>query len=558
MAKDLQYYFAQLRRIEETREKTAEKEIRKIYKDMLKDLQHFIADEYVKLADEGKLTYEILRGKGEYARFLEEVEQRLNKISPKVSKEIKTAVEEIYKLSYDGMVDAVRKSASTDELRAALHGVSSVTPETIKAAVENPVAGLTLADTLEKNRREIIYNIKRQIGIGLTVGDRMTTMAKRISESLDGDYKKAVRIARTEVHRVREAGHLESCIEIQDTLEQGVSGMEMHKIWRTMQDERVRPNKRYRTKKGWKTTRGSGPDHQKMDGQEVPVKEKFDLGGGVTAMAPGQSGVAGHDINCRCTVIYKLREKAKTSAGKVEQATADDFNTVSTSKELENFKSLSAEEQYAQLWQWHSDSSLEDALDDMGMRGESITQVASYKLNNNTKPLVLKADDFDDYVKTSRSEILYRGTTPVTKRVNGESVVVKTAKEINDYTKYGEFTWIGKGTYGDGIYFSNKSETAVQYSNKYGAGSVMEAVLKPNAKGISFADLRELYAKSSAEAERCEDADAAAFGKWLYFNNGDPYGAVALINGYDYVTVERPNGELYIAVVNRGALIVKE
>ena len=152
MAKDLEYYTAQLRRIEEHREQEAEKEIRKMYKDMMKDLQHFIADEYVQLAQDGKLTYEILHGKNRYAKFLEEVEQHLNGISPKVSKEIRQTVEEIYKLGYEGMVDAVAKSTTSQELREALKSVSGVSPEIIKAAVENPVSGLTLNDTLEKNR----------------------------------------------------------------------------------------------------------------------------------------------------------------------------------------------------------------------------------------------------------------------------------------------------------------------------------------------------------------------------------------------------------------------
>ena len=62
--------------------------------------------------------------------------------------------------------------------------------------------GLTLKDTLEKHRKDIIYAIKRDIGVGLSNGDRYTTMARRISKNLDGDYKKSIRIVRTEAHRV--------------------------------------------------------------------------------------------------------------------------------------------------------------------------------------------------------------------------------------------------------------------------------------------------------------------------------------------------------------------
>ena len=74
--------------------------------------------------------------------------------------------------------------------------IKYVRPETLKDAVNNPVSGLTLNDNLEKNRAEIVYNIKQTIGIGLQNGDRYETMAKRVAESLDNDYNKAIRIVR--------------------------------------------------------------------------------------------------------------------------------------------------------------------------------------------------------------------------------------------------------------------------------------------------------------------------------------------------------------------------
>lgn len=305
--KDLEYYIAQVRKIEEHRDKGVEAKIRKTYKEILKDLRHFIADEYVRMAEDGELTYEVLHAKGEYARFLEEVEQRVNNISPKVSAEIKTTVEETYKLAYQGLVDAVEKSGTAEGLRENLNGVRAITPETVKRAVENPISGLTLNDTLEKNRKEIIWNIKRQIGIGLTQGDRMTTMAKRVSENLDNDYKKAIRIVRTETHRVREAGRHDAATEVDEALKQGTTGMRMVKTWKTKKDERVRPSYRYKTRKGWKFGRSkNGADHQKMDGVTILADEYFDLGGGVKTLKPSNSGDAKNDINCRCHVSYDM------------------------------------------------------------------------------------------------------------------------------------------------------------------------------------------------------------------------------------------------------------
>ena len=435
MAKDLQYYYAQLRRIEEHREKSTEKEIRKLYKSMLTDLQHFISDEYVKLAEDGQLTYEILRGKNEYARFLDEVEKRLNGISPKVSKEIRTTVNEMYKLSYDGMVDAVSKSTSSDALRAAFKGVKGATPETIKAAVENPIAGLTLSDTLEKNRRDIIYNIKKQIGIGLTAGDRMSTMARRIADSLDGDYKKAVRVARTEVHRVRETGHNDCVEEIDQTLQNGTTSLRMVKIWRTMKDERVRPQQRVKTKHGWKTVIRGNADHMKMEGQAVLADELFDLGGGLKAKAPGQSGDASNDINCRCTVEYVLMsdEEYFKATGKHFDGAVHKVETRETPVTLENFKEYENE--------WANETLFKGVnKEDVEYTQEALRQIFdenAYSMRVDAKRMMSIVDNgFKTQFETGRSNgsLAKRERTWATQQLFG---VDSSSLKPSDFEKYG-------------------------------------------------------------------------------------------------------------------------
>lgn len=311
MAKDLEYYLAQARRIAEHREVGAERELRKLYKAMLKDLQQFLSETYIQYAEDDKLTYAMLQKAGYDARFLEEVEQRLNLSTPAAAKQLHELVEETYRAAYEAMVDGVRRVADGETLDAAFAETVAITPEQIKAAVENPVSGLKLSDTLEKNRREIIYSIKQSVGIGLMIGARYTTIARRIAEQVDGDYKKAVRIARTEAHRVREAGNHDAAMGVDRALQNGTTGWRMVKRWKTMQDERVRPQRRRKGKKGWYTVMGRGANHMKLDGQTVLEDEPFDLGGGVTAMAPGQSGVAGHDINCRCYASREMMDDAE-------------------------------------------------------------------------------------------------------------------------------------------------------------------------------------------------------------------------------------------------------
>lgn len=296
----LEKYLVELRRIREHRTKGAEKEIRVIYKALLRDLQAHIGKYYSKYGEDDKLSYEILYRKGKYARFLEEVEHKLNDISPKTKKVIRKTVEETYKSSYEGMVKAVTESADNRELQEAAQKLGSLDGDTVKQVVNNPISGLTLKDTLEKNRKDIIYDVKRNIGVGLMNGDRYSTMSRRIAESLDGDYKKAVRIVRTETKRTGEGGTYDFYARIDKKLQDAETGQRIQKTWHTAQDQKVRPGRGISKKPSGKA------NHQRMEGKKLLIDEKFDLGRGVKTLCPGNSGDASNDINCRCWLSYSF------------------------------------------------------------------------------------------------------------------------------------------------------------------------------------------------------------------------------------------------------------
>lgn len=274
---------------------------------MRKELRHYLADTYSQYAEDDKLTYEILQRHSRYARFLDEVEKKINDLSPETKRLIRSTVEQVYEHTYNGMIDAVQ-----DRAQDVVSGLKGCTQAILRRAVENPVSKLTLNDRLEKHRKEIIYDIKQAITVGLMNGDRYSTMAGRIKQSVDGSYKKAIRISRTETHRVREAGNLDAARSVQEALSSGNVPLQMMKVWKTMKDERVRPAKQ----KG----RNKQYDHRKMDGVAVKIDEEFILPSGAKTMAPGQSGVAGEDINCRCYLSYELRkvdeESVKQTGGK--------------------------------------------------------------------------------------------------------------------------------------------------------------------------------------------------------------------------------------------------
>ena len=309
-----------IRRIAEHRKVLTEKKIEAIYNSLMDDLDTFLAKGYKKYADEnGRLYISYLDAQRKRAWFLNEIVKNVDSLEPSLRREINALINATYKECYQGMANAIKKADTAKKLASVTKDLN-VRPEVLKQAVNNNISKLTLPAVLEKHRGELIYQIQQELNIGLMNGDRYETMAKRISERLNVSQSKAMNITRTETHRNIESGFMD-CAE---NISSSVEGSEFiyAATWRTMLDERVRPQQRRKTKKGWKTTISkNGANHQKMEGATVKVGENFDLGSGDKTKAPSQSNVAAHDCNCRCFLEYNLltaEEFAKATNQTVE------------------------------------------------------------------------------------------------------------------------------------------------------------------------------------------------------------------------------------------------
>lgn len=294
-----------IRRIAEHREKLTDKKIEAIYRSLEKELNAFIANVYVTYADEeGRLYISYLDAKNSRARFLQEIIENVDSISEPLRNQIMSLVEETYTKCYDGMLKAFKKAYSTTAFEYIVKDIV-VNPYVLKRALSNNISKLTLPAVMEIHRNEIIYQIQQELNIGLMQGDRYEKMAKRISERIGVSRSKAMNIVRTETHRNVEGGFMDCAEHLQECLDG--SDLIYAATWRTMKDERVRPQIRRKTKKGWKTSFSkSGANHMKMEGVTVKAGELFNLGNGVKAKAPSKSGVAAHDCNCRCFLEYNL------------------------------------------------------------------------------------------------------------------------------------------------------------------------------------------------------------------------------------------------------------
>lgn len=303
--KALDKYLVEVKRVEESRSKGVDKEIRFLYKSLLKKLNSFIGEYYTKYSDDnGVLNVAILQQNAKYASFLEEVDKNIKEVTPAISKTIKSTVEKTYKACFEGMINGFSNSAGDSKFKDSFNGLS-IKPEVLKAAVENPISGLTLPERLQKHRQDVIYDIRQSISNSLMTGERFDTTSKKLVERLDVSYGKASSIVRTESHRVQEKGLMDGAEHINDKVKG--DGLVYAAIWHNLGDEKVRPNIRVKTKKGWKTYKShTNANHKKMEGQLIESGGYFDLGNGIKAKSPGESGDASNDCNCRCFVEYEM------------------------------------------------------------------------------------------------------------------------------------------------------------------------------------------------------------------------------------------------------------
>lgn len=303
-AQQLWQYQVQLRRIAASREAGVEDQIRQEFQRVLQKIQQILSRYYIAFGSNENATMSAgdLRAVGQYQNFLQDVLSGLDGISEPIDREIRNAIENAYTVTYNGMVRGVQQaSEGTLALRDALGGLIATTPETVQHIVEHPMDKLKLSTILQRRRSQIISHTKKTLAVGLADGNSYTQMAHRIAESLNGDYKKAMRIVRTESNRAINRGFEDVAQRTADLIE-GSDYIHV-KEWCSMEDESVRDT------------------HRHLNGKVIHVKDKFVSKSGRKADCPGGFGDPSEDINCRCFLAYRFltREEFLAQGGKLPE-----------------------------------------------------------------------------------------------------------------------------------------------------------------------------------------------------------------------------------------------
>lgn len=148
----------------------------------------------------------------------------------------------------------------------------------ITKLIASPVAGKTLSSRIHKDTGKLAKRATQAIRDGLWRGDSYEKIAARLKDMHRMSYDNALRIIRTENHRIQALATQKGYGDAVD------KGIKLKKKWVASLDGRTRH------------------DHRQLDNKIVGIDEKFKVGSYET-MAPGLFGVASEDINCRCTTI---------------------------------------------------------------------------------------------------------------------------------------------------------------------------------------------------------------------------------------------------------------
>ncbi len=159
--------------------------------------------------------------------------------------------------------------------------------------------------------------ITAQVSRGIAVGMSWQMMAKQLSGTTNIGFNNAVRITRTEGHRIQNQSTMDACYKAKE------KGADVVKQWDSTLDSSTRES------------------HVAVDGEIRELDEKFSNG----LMFPGDpSGGAAEVVNCRCALLQRARwaleEKVNPDTGGVYWEDGEFTKMDNESGELVNFKSI--------------------------------------------------------------------------------------------------------------------------------------------------------------------------------------------------------------------------
>lgn len=267
-------------------EKKLLKELKKIYEDAAKEVEQkirisngkidLLLSVYDELDDKQK---SLLQSQIYQKKFQENLKKQLDELIGNLNID-----------SYDSITRYLADSYYTGYIGTMYdiqgQGIPLITPINEKQVTRAMTLNTKLSVPLYTRMGIDVGVLKKQIAKHISRGIATSSSYAHIARNIDGasntGFNKAMRIARTEGHRIQ----VLSANDAQHAAK--AKGCEVVKQWDATLDGRTRPM------------------HRLLDGKLAEIDEPFVVDD-IEVMYPGGFGIASQDVNCRCALLQRAR-----------------------------------------------------------------------------------------------------------------------------------------------------------------------------------------------------------------------------------------------------------
>lgn len=260
------------------------------------------------------------------------------KYQEELKKQVEIAIKDLQQNNYNTINEYLNNVYTNSFVGThySLHnqGIPLITPinqqQVVRAITLNSKVSNGLYSRLGVDVNKFKRTITAEVSRGISTGSTWTHIAKQISNKGNVTYSSAVRIARTEGHRIQNEASLDAVAEAKK------KGADVVKQWDSTLDDKTRET------------------HRQLDGQIRELDEYFEVNG-LKATAPGHFGDPAEDCNCRCCLLQRARWGLDEDELKTLQDRAEYFE-LDKSKDFGDFK-----EKYLQIIE--NDVKIEDNIE---------------------------------------------------------------------------------------------------------------------------------------------------------------------------------------------------
>lgn len=357
------------------------KELQQVFKKARQDVQEKISELNAR-TDMQNLQSIIYQKKYQQA-ILGQINEALADLKSGQYKTVEEYLTESYDNGYIGMMYSLQSQGipmtipiNDRNVVRALTTDSKLSSSYYKA---DPVRG-RLAENVDLLKQRVRSNLSRGIIAGKSWLDVAVDIADGMNNPFDIALRDAMRIVRTEGHRVHQQGFLDAGDKAKD------KGADILKQWDATMDSKTRP------------------EHQQADGQIVEWDEYFTVGG-EKMKAPSVGGSAKNVCNCRCQLLQRARWALDESELETLQKRAEYFG-LDKAESFEDYK-----QKYLKLPEKADTMELKEAyFHDVSSTTTKLKKVMSdedyqeYMKLVQTNPDIAPLYDMGDYLSSIRYE----------------------------------------------------------------------------------------------------------------------------------------------------------